>query len=79
MTLVGQVAEQIIVITVRNINDNGLGLGSLIDQLVAVDNVQLVSIVFDKEDKVSSLRLARKIAFFNAKSKAKQYAKYSER
>ena len=47
-TLVGQTASQTLTVTVRKINKNGGDLGKIIDQLVAVENVQVSGLRFDK-------------------------------
>jgi uncharacterized protein YggE len=68
--LVGQTAQQSLSVTVRGIDKNGGNLGSIIDQLVVVDGIQLNGVRFDKEDKTKAQKQARKIAFEDAKNKA---------
>ena len=60
--------------TVRNIDKNGGNIGTLIDQLVAVNGIQFSGLIFDKEEKASSVKAARKLAFEDAKNKAGELA-----
>ncbi len=75
----GQTAQQSLTVTVRKIDKNGGGLGSLIDQLVAVDGVQLSGLTFDKEDKTLAQKYARKLAYNDAKRKALDFADFADR
>ena len=70
MQLVGQMAQQTLSVTVRGIDKNGGNLGSIIDQLVAVNGLQFNGLTFDKADKTDSQKKARKLAFDDARKKA---------
>jgi uncharacterized protein YggE len=70
MQLVGQTASQTLSVTVRGIDKNGGNLGSIIDQLVTVNELTFNGLNFDKDDKSDAQRKARKLAFEDARKKA---------
>ncbi len=63
----------------RGIDKNGGNIGPIIDQLAKVDGVQFNGLSFDKEDRSSARKQARKIAFEDAKNKAQDFAALADR
>jgi len=76
-TLRGQQASQSISVKLRNINPDGSTVGSLIDALTTIDNINLSGINFDINDKSQLNKQARQTAFNDAKAKGQQYAQLS--
>lgn len=76
-TLRGQQASQTINVKLRNIGSNGTVIGSLIDALSVINNINLSGISFDINDKSALNKQAREKAFNDAKTKAQQYAQLS--
>lgn len=71
--LKGQRAEQRLSIALRKID----ALGSLIDQLVQIEGIELGGIGFGVEDNTENYVKARELAYAKARSKAEQYAALS--
>lgn len=69
--VVGQIASESFQITVPNAN--GVNLGKLIDALASVNGIVLNGLTFDIANKTSVYQQARKQAFQNAQTKAKDY------
>ena len=76
-TLRGQQATQSISVKLRNINPDGTTVGSLIDALATINNINLSGINFDINDKSQLNKQARQLAFNDAKGKGQQYAQLS--
>lgn len=75
----GQSAQQYLTVPIRKFDKSGSGLGTIIDQLVVIDGIQFNGLRFDKENKAETQKLARKLAFDDAKKKAQEFALLSER
>lgn len=73
--LKGQRATESVTITVRGVDSKAEKASRIIDQVSAVENVQLGGISFDIEDKTKLYSQAREAAFAKAKQKAEELAK----
>ena len=76
--LIGQRASQTLEIKVKKIDDKASKVSQVIDQLSAVENIQINSVTFDIEDKTKLFSEARDLAFQKAEQKAKELAKLSK-
>jgi uncharacterized protein len=72
-TTVGQIASESLTINIPVLNSNGSNIGKLIDDLAAVNGINLNGISFDILNKTSQLTAARAKAFLNAQRKASDY------
>lgn len=75
--LVGYIATQNLLITVKNIDSKGTKVSALIDSLAKINGLEIQSVNFDILDKTSLQKLARERAFADAKLKAQDYAEFS--
>ena len=75
--LIGQRAQQTIVVTINDIINNPNRLPELLDKLTAIDRVSIRNIVFDTKDKTELFRQSRELAYQKALDKANQYAALS--
>ncbi len=73
--LKGQRATESVSITVRGVDAKAEKASRIIDQVSAIDNVQLGGISFDIEDKTKLFTEARDAAFKKAKQKAEELSK----
>lgn len=73
--LKGQRATESVTITVRGVDEKADKASRVIDQVSAIDNVQLGGISFDIEDKTKLFTQAREAAFAKAKQKAQELSK----
>lgn len=71
----GQRATQSIDVKVKKIDDKATKATQVIDQLSAIDNINLGGISFDIDDKTKLFEQARELAFNKAKDKASQLSK----
>ncbi|MFA5750155.1 MAG: SIMPL domain-containing protein [Candidatus Shapirobacteria bacterium] len=76
--LTGQRASQTLEVNVKKIDDKASKVAQIIDQLSAIDNIQINSITFDIEDKTKLFSEARELAFKKAEQKAQELAKLSK-
>jgi len=76
--LTSQRASQTLEVKVKKIDDKASKVVQVIDQLSAIDNVQINSVQFDIEDKTKLFSEARELAFQKAEQKAKELAKLSK-
>ena len=72
--LMGQRAQQTIVVTINDIINNPNRLPELLDKLTAIDRVVIRNIIFDTKDKTELFRQSRELAYQKALDKANQYA-----
>lgn len=75
--ITGQRATESLTVKVKKIDDKATKVATIIDQLSAIDNIQLGSVSFDIEDKTQLFSQARELAFAKAKQKATELAKLS--
>lgn len=73
----GQRATQSLLVKVKKLDSKATRAATLIDQLSAINNVQISGIAFDIEDKTKFYSQARELAFDKAKQKAQELAKLS--
>lgn len=73
--LKGQRATESVTITVRGVDAKAEKASRVIDQISAIDNVQLGGISFDIEDKTKLFTQAREAAFQKARQKAEELSK----
>lgn len=71
---IGQRAEQILVVTVKDLIDSPERLSSILDKLVAISKVEIQDIRFDVGQKSDLFRQSRELAYRKAFEKAMQYA-----
>jgi len=76
--LIGQRASQTLEVKVKKIDDKASKVSQVIDQLSAIENIQINSITFDIEDKTKLFSEARELAFQKAEQKAQELAKLSK-
>jgi len=76
--IIGQKASQSIEIKIKKIDDKATKATKIIDELSAIDNLQIDGISFDIEDKTKLFSQARELAFNKAKQKAEELAKLSK-
>ena len=72
--LIGQRAEQTIVVTINDIINNPNRLPEMLDKLTAIDRVIIRNIIFDTKDKTELFSQSRELAYQKALDKANQYA-----
>jgi hypothetical protein len=75
--LKGQRASESVSVIVRGVDEKAEKASRLIDQVSAIENVQLGGISFDIENKTALFTQAREAAFSKAKQKAEELAKLS--
>ena len=75
----GQEASQTVTVKLRNIAADGSGIGKIVDDLTAINGVQISGPNFDIENKTPLQKDARKAAFVDANGKAAQLAFLSGR
>lgn len=75
--IIGQRATQSLSVKIKKLDSKATRAATLIDQLSAINNVQLSGISFDIEDKAKFYSQARELAFNKAKQKAQELAKLS--
>lgn len=73
----GQRASQSLSVKIKNLDAKATKAAKVIDDLSAINNVQLGGISFDVEDKTKFFSQARELAFNKAKQKATELAKLS--
>jgi hypothetical protein len=73
--LIGQRASQSLGVKIKNLDVKATKATQIIDQLSAIDKVQLGGIRFDIEDKTKFFTEARELAFNKARQKATELAK----
>ena len=73
----GQRASESLQVKVKKIDEKATKASKIIDELSAIDNVQMGGITFDIEDKTKFFSQARELAFNKAKQKATELAKLS--
>ncbi len=76
-TLVGQRAEQSVIVKINEINTNKEKLPRLLDEITSVDKVILQQINFGIKDKSELFSQSRELAYQKAVDKANQYASLS--
>lgn len=76
--VVGQQASETLEVKVKKIDEKASKAVKIIDELSAIDNLQMNSIYFDIEDKTDLFSKAREAAFSKAKQKAEELAKLSK-
>jgi len=76
--LIGQRVSQTLEVKVKKIDDKASKVSQVIDQLSAIENIQINSITFDIEDKTKLFSQARELAFQKAEQKAQELAKLSK-
>ena len=76
--IIGQRASQSLEIKIKKIDDKATKATAIIDELSAIDNLQINGISFDIEDKTEFFSKARELAFNKAKQKAEELAKLSK-
>jgi len=76
--IVGQRASQSLSVKIKKLDSKATKAAKLIDELSAINNVQLGGISFDIEDKTKFYSQARELAFNKAKQKAGELAKLSD-
>lgn len=77
--LLGQRAQQTIVVTVNDIINKPERFSSILDKITAIDRVEVQNIQFDIEHKTELFRQSRELAYQKAYDKAQQYAELSGR
>ena len=77
--MVGQRAQQTIVVTVNDIINTPERFSSILDKITAIDRVEVQNIEFDIENKAELFKQSRELAYQKAFDKAKQYAELSGR
>ena len=77
--VIGQRAQQSIMVTVNNIINNPERFPLLLDKITAIDRVEINNIQFDVENKAELFKKSRELAYQKAFEKAAQYAELSGR
>ena len=77
--LIGQRAQQIIVVTINDMINAPERFSSILDKITAIDKVEVQNIQFDIEHKTELFRQSRELAYQKAYDKARQYAELSGR
>ena len=77
--IIGQRAEQTIVVTMYDIIDYPNKFPQLLDKITAIDRVAIRNIIFDTENKTEIFKQSRELAYQKALDKANQYADLSGR
>jgi uncharacterized protein len=73
--LLGQRATQTLSIKIKQLDVKASKAATVIDQLSAIDNIQINNISFDIEDKTAYYTQARELAYNKAKQKASELSK----
>lgn len=76
--VIGQRASQSLTIKVKKIDSKAVKAVKIIDELSAINNLQMNGISFDIEDKSEFFSKARELAFNKAKQKAQELADLSK-
>jgi uncharacterized protein YggE len=76
--IIGQRASQSLTVKVKKIDAKAAKAVKIIDELSAINNLQMNGISFDIEDKTAFFSKARELAFNKAKQKAEELAKLSK-
>ncbi len=74
----GQRASSSLQVKIKKIDDKATKASKIIDELSAIDNIQINGISFDIEDKTDLFTKAREMAFNKAKQKAEELASLSK-
>ena len=77
--LIGQRAQQTIVVTVNDMINAPERFSSILDKITAIDKVEVQNIQFDIEHKTELFKQSRELAYRKAYDKALQYAELSNR
>lgn len=77
--LLGQRAQQTIVVTVTDMINTPERFSSILDKITAIDKVEVQNIQFDIEHKTELFKQSRELAYQKAFEKAQQYAELSSR
>ena len=77
--LVGQRAQQTIVVVINDIINNPDKFPALLDRVTAIDRVMIRNILFETENKTELFIQSRELAYQKALDKANQYAALSGR
>lgn len=75
----GQRAQQTILVTINDMINAPERLSSILDQITAIDKVEVQGIQFDIENKTELFKQSRELAYQKAYDKARQYAELSGR
>jgi uncharacterized protein YggE len=75
--IIGQRASQSLEVKIKKIDEKATKATKIIDELSAVEDLQIGGISFDIEDKTEFFTKARELAFQKAKQKAEELAKLS--
>jgi hypothetical protein len=76
--IIGQRASENLEVKIKKIDDKATKAVKIVDELSAVDNLQMNGIYFDIEDKTELFSKAREMAFNKAQQKAEELAKLSK-
>lgn len=76
--VIGQRASENLEVKIKKIDDKASKAVKIIDELSAIDNLQMNGIYFDIEDKTTLFSKAREMAFTKAQQKAEELAKLSK-
>lgn len=77
--LLGQRAQQTIVVTVNDMINAPERFSSILDKITTIDKVEVQNIQFDIENKTELFKQSRELAYQKAFDKARQYAELSGR
>ena len=75
----GQRARQMITVTVNDLIESPERFASILDEITAIDKIEVQNIHFDIENKAELFKKSRELAYQKALEKAKQYAELSNR
>ncbi len=75
--IIGQRASETLEVKIKNLDDKATKASKIIDEVSAINNIQINGIYFDIEDKTKLFSQARELAFNKAKQKADELAKLS--
>ncbi len=73
--IIGQRSTQSLDIKIKKIDNKATKAAKIIDELSAIDNIQINNITFNIDDKTELFTQARELAFNKAKQKASELAK----
>ncbi len=76
--IIGQQASETLEVKIKKIDEKATKAVKIIDELSAIDNLQMNGIYFDIEDKTELFSKAREMAFNKAEQKAQELAKLSK-
>jgi uncharacterized protein YggE len=71
----GQRAEQTVIVTIDDINNNPAKLAAILDKMAGIDTLSTVALAFDIKEKTALFRQSRDLAFQKALDKAEHYAR----